>query len=131
LEEGGIAVWAEERRVLIVDAVNMLRAGLGENGFAILRDAACEENYVQFRKATNGLAAVEVTSHGWGGRLPPLTASEIARLRRLGFGAPDLNLGQEISLADPQVIAEVSERAFAILGSPANFTLRIEMHDLE
>ena len=124
-------MWAEERRVLIVDAVNTLRARLGENGFAILRDAACEENYVQFRKAANGLAAVEVTSHGWGGRLPPLTAPEIAGLRRLGFGAPDLNLGQEISLADPQVIAEVSERAFEILGSPANFTLQIEMHDLE
>jgi hypothetical protein len=125
-----MVVRREERRALIIDAVNKVASSRHEGGFAILTDADQAENYVQFMKTAPGQATVEVTSRAWGGVLPPLTEEHIAALMRLGFSRPDTNLRQTMRLADPTAIAAISEQAFEILGSPATFTLGIEFQDL-
>ncbi len=114
---------SQERRVLIVDTVHSLAASPYGDGVAVLTDADCEENYVQFRSLPNGRALCEVTARRWGGRLVPLTEQEIAALMSLGFGRPDPNLGQELNLSQAEAIADLCEQAFAILASPATFTL--------
>ena len=118
---------SQERRVLTIDAVNSLATSPYGDGIAILTDADCEENYVQLRSLPNGLAMCEVTSRRWGGRLAPLTEQEIAALMRLGFARPDPNLRQVLNLSQAEAIADICEQAFAILDSPATFTLGREM----